>query len=113
MPYNEIIADRIREQLVDLAGLEEKEMMGGIAFMYQQKMCVGVIQDSLLCRIDPALYEEALERNGCRPMDLTGRPMKGWVLVDEEAIRSRLEFEYWVNLALDYNSKALVSNKKR
>ncbi|HEV7350427.1 TfoX/Sxy family protein [Telluribacter sp.] len=113
MPYNQTLAERVREQLVPLTDVEEKEMMGGLAFMYKDKMCVGVIKDDLLCRIDPDLYKEVLEKNGCRPMDFTGRPMKGWVFVDPEAIRSRTELEYWIKMALDYNSKARSSKVKK
>ncbi len=112
MKYNEKIADRIREQLINLPGIEEKEMMGGIAFMYNEKMCVGVIKDDLLCRIDPAIYEAALEKYGCRPMDFTGRPMKGWIFVDQEAIKSRTALGYWIDLALDFNVKAKKSKKR-
>ncbi|GAB3171374.1 TfoX/Sxy family protein [Telluribacter humicola] len=112
MPYNKIIADRVREQLASLTSVEEKEMMGGLIFMYKEKMCVGVMGDSLLCRIDPVLYEEVIERNGCRPMDSTGRSMKGWILVDQEAIKSRTDLVYWMDLAFDYNSRAKKSKKK-
>jgi hypothetical protein len=52
-------------------------MMGGLTFMYNSKMCVSIIKDELMCRIDPAIYEAVLEKPGCRPMDFTGRPMKG------------------------------------
>ena len=111
MAYNQQLSDRIREELVHLPTLEEKKMMGGIVFMYREKMCVGVMGDSLLCRVDPDLYEELLERNGCRPMEFTGRPMKGWVLVDEEALKKRSDFTSWINLALDYNPRAKKSKK--
>ena len=112
MPYNEKIADRIRERLVELPNIEEKEMMGGIAFMYNSKMCVGVVKNDLMCRIDPDMYEEALEKNGCRPMDFTGRPMKGWIFVEEDAIKSKKNLDYWINLALEFNKKAKRSKKK-
>lgn len=62
MPYNETIANSVREQLVHLSGVEEKEMMGGVAFLHQEKMCVGVIKDDLLCQIDPDLYADVLDK---------------------------------------------------
>ncbi|ALI98514.1 TfoX/Sxy family protein [Rufibacter tibetensis] len=113
MPYNEKLAHRIWEQLVDLPTIDEKEMMGGITFLYHEKMCVGVMKDALLCRINPNLYEGALEQNGCRPLDSNGRTMKGWVLDDQEALRYESELKYWIDLALDFNKDAKKSRKKK
>jgi TfoX/Sxy family transcriptional regulator of competence genes len=112
MPYNEKLADRIREQLVDKRKVEEKQMMGGLAFMVNDKMCVGVWKDEMMCRIDPEVREEALSKTGCRVMDITGKPMKGFVLVDETGMRSKKEFDYWVRLCLEFNKKAKSSKKK-
>lgn len=112
MPYNEQLADRVRERLADLPNLEEKAMMGGRLFLYNDKMLVGVIEDDLLCRIDPEIYEKALEMNGCRSMYSGKRPMKGYVLVDESGRRTQKEFDYWINLTLEFNPKAKSSRKK-
>jgi TfoX/Sxy family transcriptional regulator of competence genes len=76
MAYNEKLANRIREQLADLPNIEEKEMMGGLIFMYNGKMCVGIIKDEMMCRIDPNFHETAIEKTGCRTMDFTKRPMR-------------------------------------
>lgn len=113
MPYNETLANRIREQLADLPNIEEKEMMGGLAFMYNGKMCVGVIQDEMMCRIDPDKYEMAVEKHGCRPMDFTGKPMRGWVMIEESGMSSKQDFDYWTGLALEFNKKAKASKKKK
>jgi TfoX/Sxy family transcriptional regulator of competence genes len=113
MAYNQLLADRIREYLQDLSNIEEKEMMGGLAFMYNDKMCVGVIKDELMCRIDPQIHDLLVEKNGCRTMDFTKRPMKGYIFVDETAMRNQLEFEYWIKLALDYNKFAKSSKRKK
>ncbi len=112
MAYDEKLAARIRQRLEELPNVEEKEMMGGLTFMYNGKMCLGIIKDEMMCRIDPEVYEEVLERNGCREMDFTGRPMKGYVMIDETGMKSKKDFEYWVGLALDYNKKAKSSKKK-
>jgi TfoX/Sxy family transcriptional regulator of competence genes len=112
MAYNEKLADRIRERLVDLENLEEKQMMGGLTFMYNGKMCVGIIKDELMCRIDPDLHAMAVEKQGCRTMDFTKRPMKGYVLVDDTGMGSKSDFDYWINLSLEFNSKAKASKKK-
>jgi TfoX/Sxy family transcriptional regulator of competence genes len=113
MAYNEHLANRLRERLQDLANLEEKEMMGGLLFMRNEKMCIGIIKDEMMCRIDPALHETEVEKRGCLTMDFTNRPMKGYVLVDETGMRSKEDFEHWINLCLAFNSKAKASKKKK
>lgn len=113
MAYDEKLADRIREFLVELPDVEEKQMMGGLAFMVNNKMCVGVVKDEMMARIDPEKYETALEIKGCHPMDFTGRPMKGWVFISPEGLEKVKDMEYWVNLALDFNDKAKVSSKNK
>jgi TfoX/Sxy family transcriptional regulator of competence genes len=113
MAYNEKLAARIREALQHLPNIEEKEMMGGLTFMVKGKMCVGIIKDDLMCRIDPALHENAIEKTGCRTMDFTKRPMKGYVMVDNTGIRSKNEFDYWIKLCLDFNEHAKSSKKNK
>lgn len=111
MAYNEKLANRIRQKFVDLNNVEEKEMMGGLTFMYNNKMCVGIIKDELMCRIDPALHEAVVEKKGCRTMDFTKRPMKGYIMIDVSGMKTKAEFDYWINLALDFNQKAKSSKK--
>jgi len=113
MAYNEKLAERIRERLSETPNIEEKEMFGGIVFMNNGKMCVGIIKDDMMCRIDPDLYELVLEKNGCREMDFTGRPMRGRVIVQESGFNRPKDFDYWIDLALDYNMKAKKSVKKK
>jgi TfoX/Sxy family transcriptional regulator of competence genes len=113
MAYNKKLADRIREALSDLPNIEEKEMMGGLTFMVNDKMCVGIIKGEMMCRIDPTLHENAIEMNGCRTMDFTNRPMKGYVMIDDTGMKTKKEFNYWINLCLDFNSKAKSSKKKK
>ena len=112
MAYNEKLANRIREQLADLLNIEEKEMMGGLIFMYNDKMCVGIIKGEMMCRIDPNFHEAAIKKTGCRTMDFTNRPMKGYVLVDDR-MKSKKEFGYWIKLCLEFNSKAKSAKKKK
>lgn len=113
MPYSEDLANRIRQRFAELPNIEEKEMMGGLTFMYNGKMCVGIIKDELMCRINPNLHEESIEKIGCRTMDFTKRPMKGYVMIDESGLKSQTDFDYWVNLALDFNKQAKSSKKKK
>ena len=113
MAYNERLANRIRERLTELPEVEEKEMMGGLVFMVNDKMCVGVVKNDLMCRIDREFHETAVEMNGCRTMDFTKRPMKGYVLVDETGLKTNKEFDFWINLSLEFNKIAKSSKRKK
>lgn len=113
MAYDKKLADRIRERLADLPVVEEKEMMGGLTFMVDDKMCVGIIKDEMMCRIDPDLHAELVEMTGCRTMDFTNRPMIGYILIEDHAMRMPKEFEYWIDLALEFNPRAKSSKKKK
>ncbi len=85
MAYNEILAKRVRTALSHIQRVEEKKMFGGIAFMVNGKMCITVGKDRLMCRIDPAIHEIALERKGCKTVFMKGREYKGYVHVNQEA----------------------------
>ena len=113
MAYNEKLADRIREALVDTLKVEEKKMFRGITFMVNGKMCVCVSGDEMMCRFDPALQEIVEEKNGFRSMIMKGREYKGYGYINKEGIKSKKDFEYWINLCLDFNSKAKAAKKKK
>jgi TfoX/Sxy family transcriptional regulator of competence genes len=111
MPYDEKLADRLREALAHLTKVEEKKMFRGVTFMVNGKMCVSVSGDEMMCRFDPALHESLAERNGFRPMVMKGRQYKGYGYVSHEGIKSKKEFEFWLNQCLTFNSKAKASKK--
>lgn len=113
MAYSEKLANRIREVLAETKKVEEKEMMGGLTFMVNDKMCVGIIKDEMMCRIDPVVQDTVLEKTGCRIMDFTGRPMKGYIMVDDSGMKTKKEFDYWVKLCLDFNKVAKSSKTKK
>jgi TfoX/Sxy family transcriptional regulator of competence genes len=114
MAYNEQLADRTREIIcLTHKNVEEKRMFGGLCFMVNGKMCVGVEQERLMVRLAPERYDEAMEKEGCRPMDFTGKPMKGFVFVDVDALNSKKKLTYWIELALEFNEKAKASKKKK
>lgn len=113
MAYNEKLADRIRERLAKVSRVEEKPMMGGLTFMVNGKMCVGIIKEELMCRIDRELHEASVEKTGCRTMDFTNRPMIGYVLIDESGMKSQKDFDYWIGLSLEFNKKAKASKKPK
>jgi TfoX/Sxy family transcriptional regulator of competence genes len=112
MAFDEKLVDRIRESLVDIKKVEERNMFGGVCFMVKGKMCIGVVKNEMMCRIDPKLDEIVLEKEGCRQMDFTGKPMKGYVFISHEGMKTKKAFEYWVSLCLEFNSKAKASKKR-
>lgn len=113
MAYNENLADRVRD-IISLTHkiTEEKKMFGGLCFMVNNKMCVGVEQERLMVRLDPAVYDQVMKKDGVKPMDFTGKIMKGYVFVDIDVLKSKKELSYWVNLALEFNKIAKSSKKK-
>ncbi|MFA6261860.1 MAG: TfoX/Sxy family protein [Bacteroidia bacterium] len=113
MAYSEKLASRIRAYLSATPDVEEKAMMGGLTFMVNDKMCVGILKDELMCRVQPDLHDTLVEKTGCRTMDFTKRPMKGYVMIDETGMRSDKDFSYWINLSLKYNKEAKSSKKKK
>jgi TfoX/Sxy family transcriptional regulator of competence genes len=96
MAYDEHLANRVRQQLADEDAVTEKEMFGGIAFLLGGNMAVGVSRNDLMVRVGPEGGDEALEQPHTRPFDMTGRPMKAWVLVAPEGVESDAELAAWV-----------------
>ena len=107
---NEKLTQRVRDALVDIPKVKEKKMFRGITFMVNGKMCVGVDKDDLMIRCDPAMNDDLLARNGVRQFDLTGKPMKGWLLVSPQATKTKKDFDWWIEFALAQNKK--VAGKK-
>ena len=112
MAYDEPLANKVRKALARRV-VEEKQMMGGLTFMVNGKMCVGVLKDDLMVRLDPVIYELALERKGAREMKFTGKPMRGFVFVGPQGTDRKKDLDYWVGLALEFNKKAKVSKKRK
>ena len=114
MAYNEKLANMTRELIAQThKNVEEKSMFGGLCFMVNDKMCLGVEKERLMVRLDPVIYDEVMEKEGCRPMDFSGKVMKGFVFVDSEVLDTRKKLEYWVKLALEFNKVAKASKKKK
>jgi TfoX/Sxy family transcriptional regulator of competence genes len=113
MAFDEKLNNRIREAMAPLKKVEEKYMFGGSCYMLNSKMCVGVVKDEMMCRIGPTKYEEALEKRGCREMIFTGKPMKGYVFVSAEGMKTKKEFDYWIGLCIAFNKDAKSSKKKK
>lgn len=102
MPYNEELAARVRVALGPLDGLTEKKMFGGLAFMLNGNMCVGVTSDDLMVRVGPEEHEILLGLPHARPMDFTGRPMKGFVFVGLEGTQREEGLEEWVGRGVGF-----------
>ncbi len=102
MAYNEELAERMRACLAGSCGLREQKMFGGIAFLLNGNMCCGVRQDDLVLRVAPERYPEALAHPHARPMDITGRVMRGFVMVGPRGTERAEDLRQWVNLAADF-----------
>jgi TfoX/Sxy family transcriptional regulator of competence genes len=104
MAFDQALADRVRDALAPRAGVSERKMFGGIAFMIEGNMAVGVIGEDLMVRLDPADAERALEEPHTRPMDFTGRPMKNMVFVDTGGTAADPALAGWVDAGADFAS---------
>ncbi len=102
MPYSETLAQRISTVLADQAGMVEKKMFGGVAFMVNGNMCCGVVKDDLMVRVGPDRHEEAMAQPYARPMDFTQRPIKGMVYVEPEGVAADAALAEWVQRGLEY-----------
>jgi TfoX/Sxy family transcriptional regulator of competence genes len=106
MPYDKALADKVRTALAGTSGLLEKRMFGGIAFMVDGAMCVGVDKQDLIVRCEKEETDTLLQKRGVRVFDLSGgRPMKGWLLVGPEATRTARGFSEWIDFALERSTK--------
>ncbi len=97
MAFDPGLAQRIRDTLADHPGLSERRMFGGLAFMLGGHMAVGVVGDVLMARVGPQHSAQALQQPHVRPMDFTGRPLKGYVYVDPAGIAEDAALAAWVN----------------
>ncbi|QNM84281.1 TfoX/Sxy family protein [Polaribacter pectinis] len=114
MAYNEYLSDRVSQFLNEKSvSFITKKMMGGLLFMVDDKMYVGVNNDEIMARINPNIYKESLRKSGCKEMNFTGRPMKGFVFLTDEAIDLDKDLHYWLQLALDFNPLAKASKKRK
>lgn len=102
MAFSESLAQRIRAVLSSQKGVVEKKMFGGVGFMLQGNLLVGVWKNSLIARLGPAGGEKALTEDYVRPFDITGKAMKGWVLVEPEGIESNKQLVGWIERAMEF-----------
>ncbi|TMI97531.1 MAG: TfoX/Sxy family protein [Bacteroidetes bacterium] len=116
MAYNEQLTNRVRAALAAIPNVEEKKMFSGITFMVNGKMCISVGNDRIMCRVDPAIHDDVVVRKGSRTVQMKGRDYRGYIYVSEEGIKTKKDFDFWINLSLEFNKKAKASRptqKKR
>ena len=102
MPYDEGMAQRIRESLDDRSGVSERKMFGGLCFMLNGNMACGVTGDELMVRVGPDGHAAALELPHARKMDFTGRPMKGFVFVSSAGVDRDSDLHDWVERGVQF-----------
>lgn len=102
MPYDELLATRIRAALGPLPNMQEKKMFGGVGFLVNGNMACGVHKNSLIVRVGAEKYEEALSRPHVRVFDMTGRPMAGWVVVEPQGCAAESDLKAWVAQGLAF-----------
>lgn len=109
MAFSEFLVERVRLRLRNAGVVEEKKMMGGMIFMVNDKMCVGVDidkktnHDRLMVRVGKLPYEDLLNKAGSRKMDFTGKVMRGFLFIDPEGFDAEEDMDFWVEKALEFN----------
>ena len=103
MTYDDNLAKRVKAALGNVRPVEEKRMFGGITFMVRKKMCISVGKERIMCRIDPAIQDDALQRKGCRTVVMKDRQYRGFVYVDAEAVRTDSDPVSYTHLTLPTN----------
>ena len=102
MPFDEAVAERVRRLLKGRRGIMERKMFGGLAFMLGKRMFCGVLKDNVVLRINPADHEKALRKPHIRPMDFTGRPMRGFLYLGPARRLSDPIIARWLKQSLIY-----------
>lgn len=102
MAYNLELAGRLREQMQGLPGLEEKKMFGGVGFLLNGNMACGVHGEGMIVRVNPELHASLMKKAHVKPFDMTGRPMKGWLVVEAEGCRTASQLKAWVKQGVDF-----------
>jgi hypothetical protein len=120
MAYNEQLKDRVEEVFrLKKKKVAGKKFMGGYCFFLKEKMCIGLDidkktnKDRLIARIGEDIMQETLSKKGCKRMDITGTPMKGFVFVEPAGFKLDSDLDYWIQLAIEHNPSAKSSKRKK
>ena len=101
MAYDLKLAERIRSELDGLPCVEKK-MFGGLGFLLNGNMACGVNKDNLIVRVDPEKHATLLKKQHAKPFDLTGRPMKGWLVVEADGVKTEKQLSTWVKEGMEF-----------
>ena len=112
MSYDEKVAERLGNTFSRYKGVVEKKMFGGIAYMYREHMCVGIVDDMLMVRVGPEKYEKALSEKHVKPMDFTGKPMRGYVYVESAGFETEKNLKKWIDRGIEF-VKTLPAKKPK
>lgn len=113
MAYSEFLVDRVRQRMRSTGNIIEKKMMGGLIFMVNDKMCVGIDKDKqtnndrLMVRVGKLPYEKLLKKKGSRAMDFTGKVMRGFLFIEPEGFDTDSDLDFWIARALEFNQMML------
>ena len=113
MAYSEYQADRVRQRLSSVNLTEEKKMMGGLIFMVNDKMCVGLDidkntgNDRLMVRVGKAKHDQLIFKKGSREMDFTGKVMRGFLFIDPDGFDNEDDLDFWIGKALQFNKQII------
>jgi TfoX/Sxy family transcriptional regulator of competence genes len=113
MAFDSVLAQRVREAVAGRPGISERRMFGGIAFLVDGKMFVGIRNSSLMARVGPERHDDALAMPHVRVMDFTGRPMKGYVYIDPPAIAAESDLKAWVLWCVQHVARLPVKTVKQ
>ncbi len=102
MAFDEALAGRIRKGLARRKGILEKKMFGGLGFLLNGNMLVGVWKDSMIVRVGPDAYDEALRETHARVFDITGKAMTGWVMVTKDGVEADAQVKDWIARAMEF-----------
>ena len=112
MAYDELLVERVRKALRGKGEISEKKMFGGICFLLGGKMCCGILKEVLVARVNPKESSALLKTPGVRPMDFTGRPMKGFLYVSQKALKSAPQLNAWLKRCLLFASSLPAKNQR-
>jgi TfoX/Sxy family transcriptional regulator of competence genes len=102
MAFDEVLAERIRQTLARRTNIDERTMFGGVGFLLNGNLLVGVWKEALVVRLGKEEGEEALKEPHVKEFDITGRPMRNWVLVEPEGVQDDEELSAWIRRAMKF-----------
>ncbi len=105
MPFDEILAERLREKLAHRKNVQEKNMFGGLGFLLKGNMLVGIWKEALIVRLTIEEFEDALMQPHARKFNITGKTMRGWVMVDPPGVIEDEQLDYWIQRAWKFVAK--------